>query len=865
MTSSRGEYASWVSLGGCRADLMDMEEAVSHIADRCARGAALPLGVVSLNLDHLKHFGPASPWRHTFDPACSTGDLEWLHLLDGAPLVAQARRLTGRDWPRLAGSDLIEPVLSAARARGASVGFLGGTAEAHALLPARLPGLRIAGCWAPARAHLADPVAARALAEEVRRAGVDLLVVGLGKPRQELWIAEYGARTGAGALLAFGAVVDFLAGRVPRAPEWVSWHSLEWAWRLAHEPKRLSRRYLVQGPPAYVSLRRGPVPSAPRVPAPRPAVSWPGAFVGPDDRADVAVLVVTYNSAEHVDALLASLRAEARDHRMRVVVADNCSDDGTLALVQRHRDVVAFSTGGNLGYAAGVNLARRRAGRAGSLLVLNPDLTVSPGAVAALRRRLARPGVGAVVPRIVDLEGRTALSLRREPSVARALGDAVLGDHLAHRPHWFSEVDRSPESYLHPHVLDWATGAAVLVDASVAEQVGDWDEGFFLYVEETDFFRRVRAAGHTVWFEPAATVRHVQGGSGASPGLTALANVNRVRYMERYASRRAPAFRTAIALGEALRMARPDHRAALGALLHRTQWPDLPHAPSEESSAPGWALPSGSVVIPAHDEAAVLARTLRPIAPFAAMGSVEVVVACNGCTDGTAAVARSFDGVTVLELPEASKAAALNAADRVAVRWPRLYLDADVEISAQALHDLFAALAGGRLRAARPPFEYALAADATPVVRSYYRARQRLFADGSQLWGSGAYAMSQAGRARFGDFPDLTADDLFVDSLFDEDEKAVVDTAPVRVHVPRDVAGLVPVLRRSYRGNRELAVAGGPPAAAGGVGRLLRSVRRPDHVVDAVAYGLLAVTGRTAARTSGYDGWERDDSSRPLT
>ncbi len=247
---------------------MAFDTAVDLVSGRAAAGGAKPLAVVSVNLDHIKHFGTGGALADLGiggggSPAGARpgekSSVEWLSLLDGAPLVAQAKRMTGRVWPRLAGSDLIDPLLDQASTRGVRIGFLGGTEETHGLLKRKLsasrPDLVVAGWWAPARSELSDPQACRQLAAEISRAGVDLLVVGLGKPRQEEWISAYGALTGARVLLAFGAAVDFLAGRVSRAPRWVSGHGLEWAWRLAHEPRRLARRYLADGPPAYRRLR----------------------------------------------------------------------------------------------------------------------------------------------------------------------------------------------------------------------------------------------------------------------------------------------------------------------------------------------------------------------------------------------------------------------------------------------------------------------------------------------------------------------------------------------------------------------------------------------------------------------------------
>lgn len=243
------------------------------------------------------------------------------------------------------------------------------------------------------------------LADEIRQAAPDVLVVGLGKPRQELWIAEYGHLTGAKVLLAFGAVVDFLAGHVRRAPLWASSHGLEWAWRLMLEPRRLARRYLVEGPEAYVKLRTassrdtaagGAVASSAAigidvVPEPVPSRAQ-GSFVPATDRADVAVVVVTYNNADDVGPLVASLRKEAADVRIKVVVADNSPDESTFLELSHHPDVTAVRTGGNLGYAGGINAALSLAGEAGSYLILNPDLRVEPGALAAMLKRMNTQG-----------------------------------------------------------------------------------------------------------------------------------------------------------------------------------------------------------------------------------------------------------------------------------------------------------------------------------------------------------------------------------------------------------------------------------------------------------------------------------------
>jgi exopolysaccharide biosynthesis WecB/TagA/CpsF family protein len=381
--------APWVNLGGVPVKLMDAAGALREILDRGGSPDAKPLGVCSANLDHIRHFGAGSRWIGTLD---APAPVEWLTLIDGAPLATEARRLTSTTWPRLAGSDLIHPFLDGAATRGLRLGFLGGSEETQKLIAGKFaterPELRVVGWWAPARSTLGDAAASRKLAEEIRAAAPDVLVVGLGKPRQELWIAEYGHLTGAKVLLAFGAVVDFLAGNVRRAPLWASSHSLEWAWRLMLEPRRLARRYLVEGPEAYLKLRTSSscdIESTTQisttsyaVPEPVPSRA-PGSFIPATERADVAVVVVTYNNADDVGPLVASLRKEAADVSIKVVVADNSPDESTLLELAHHPDVTTVRTGGNLGYAGGINAALNVAGEARSYLILNPDLRVEPG------------------------------------------------------------------------------------------------------------------------------------------------------------------------------------------------------------------------------------------------------------------------------------------------------------------------------------------------------------------------------------------------------------------------------------------------------------------------------------------------------
>ncbi|WP_019180092.1 glycosyltransferase family 2 protein [Microbacterium yannicii] len=308
-------------------------------------------------------------------------------------------------------------------------------------------------------------------------------------------------------------------------------------------------------------------------------------FVVDEGRADVVVIIVTFNSAGEIDGLIDSLRHEGSDAALRVVVADNSSSDDTLARLRAHPDITVVETGGNLGYAGGINVAAARVGTARAQLVLNPDLRVARGSVRAMLDALAaNPGAGAIAPRIVGEDGALAMSLHNEPGVVRAVADAALGPIWRRRPRMLSEWVRNPTAYDSPRRTDWATGAALLISSDAAELVGEWDERFFLYSEETDYCRRIRDAGFDVWYEPGATVQHSQGASGSSPQLDALLQVNRLRYMRKHAPRRAGAYRWAALLGAALRSARSEaHRLAAAMLRDETRWRELPSAQAAPS------------------------------------------------------------------------------------------------------------------------------------------------------------------------------------------------------------------------------------------------------------------------------------------
>lgn len=281
--------------------------------------------------------------------------------------------------------------------------------------------------------------------------------------------------------------------------------------------------------------------------------------------------------------------------------------------------------------------------------------------------------------------------------------------------------------------------------------------------------------------------------------------------------------------------------------------------------------PSISIIIAAHDEARVIGSCLAALAAQHNPPSYEIIVAANGCRDDTAAVARRHPGVTVLELPNPGKTAALNAADRVARGSRRVYLDADILLPPDYLAQVDRMLpVHGPARAAVPKRRLQLTGRPWPV-RAYFAINQRLPAYEDGLFGRGVIALSTRGRTRFGRFPEVIADDLFLDSIFDDREKLRLDVT-VEVATPQRLGQLIRRLSRVRRGNAALRQA----ARGGAIGRTIRPadhwawlrdvvLPEPRLAPAGVVYAAITVIAAGLARSQVREGtaWTSDGSSRP--
>ncbi|GAA2997236.1 glycosyltransferase [Streptosporangium longisporum] len=314
------------------------------------------------------------------------------------------------------------------------------------------------------------------------------------------------------------------------------------------------------------------------------------------DRPPLAIVIVTYASGRVVEGCLSSLEAAlAGAGPARVIVVDNASPDDTVERVRRAAPwAEVVQTGRNGGFAAGVN-AGIAAADGCDVFVLNPDIRLAPGSVLPLRRALAVPGTGVVAPRLTSETGELHLSLRRRPTVTRALGEALLGGHRAGRIPALGELVVDPAAYDGPRTArtaDWVTGAAWLVSRACLDALGPLDERYFLYSEETEYMLRAGRAGFAIRYEPESRAVHLGGEQSVSSRLWAISAANRVRmHRELHGGPRGLLMRLAVGLNELIRgVARGReggrrHRAALRELVVMRRWPRLPAEPGSAASA----------------------------------------------------------------------------------------------------------------------------------------------------------------------------------------------------------------------------------------------------------------------------------------
>jgi N-acetylglucosaminyldiphosphoundecaprenol N-acetyl-beta-D-mannosaminyltransferase len=232
-----------VKIGSVSIDALAFGEAIDAIEDLVTRGKG---GMVfTPNVDHIV-IAEEDP---RFRAAYAEADLA---LVDGTP-VLWAARLLGSPLPeKISGSDLIRPLAERAAQRGWRLYFLGGqpgvAAQAKEILEREYPGLRVVGTSAPMIDLSRDISEQRDVVDAIREAMPDLLFLALGAPKQEIFAHRVRGLLGPVVMLGIGASLDFVTGTAKRSPSWMSAVGLEWIYRLAQEPERLWKRYLLRDP-----------------------------------------------------------------------------------------------------------------------------------------------------------------------------------------------------------------------------------------------------------------------------------------------------------------------------------------------------------------------------------------------------------------------------------------------------------------------------------------------------------------------------------------------------------------------------------------------------------------------------------------
>jgi GT2 family glycosyltransferase len=297
----------------------------------------------------------------------------------------------------------------------------------------------------------------------------------------------------------------------------------------------------------------------------------------------VAVVIVTYNSGDVLEGCLRSLAAQTGVDLSAVVVADNASKDDCVAIAEAAAGdlpVRVVQMGRNAGYAAAINAgtATLELRKLDAVLILNPDCRLRPDTLATLAGALRQPGRAVAAPKLLNPDGSLQPSLRRTPTVGRALVEAVIGGDRAGRIGSLGELVFDPSAYEKAGPVAWVTGAAMLVSADAVRELGPWDESFMLYSEETEYCLRATDRGWTLWYEPDAVVEHIGGESAVNPVLYALMVANKViLFRRRRGATAGLAYRASVVLGEAIRAAagRRTSKASLRPLMKLSRRDDL--------------------------------------------------------------------------------------------------------------------------------------------------------------------------------------------------------------------------------------------------------------------------------------------------
>lgn len=230
------------------------------------------------------------------------------------------------------------------------------------------------------------------------------------------------------------------------------------------------------------------------------------------DAGILSVIIVNYNTGDHLMACVRSLYENVVDVPMEVIIIDNASTDESISPVRESfNDIDILLNPNNVGFAVACNQGICRA-RGGYLLLLNPDTIVQPRAVQETLAFLKRtPEAGLVGCRLLDSNGNVERSCRTFPTTRDYLFDGLFLTKIFPRSKLFGRFYLTNTTFVEPTEVDMVLGAFFLFKRSVLEDIGPLDERFFIYTEERDYCYRAKAAGWKVYYYPRAEIIHIGG------------------------------------------------------------------------------------------------------------------------------------------------------------------------------------------------------------------------------------------------------------------------------------------------------------------------------------------------------------------
>lgn len=212
-----------------------------------------------------------------------------------------------------------------------------------------------------------------------------------------------------------------------------------------------------------------------------------------------------------------------------------------------------------------------------------------------------------------------------------------------------------------------------------------------------------------------------------------------------------------------------------------------------------------SVIIPAHNEEASISKCLKPLIEYRSNSNdLQIIVVSNNCTDNTVSIVKQFEPQLIcLETKIASKTNAINLGEKSAIRYPRIYLDADIILNTNSINALINLFKDEKCLAGSVEAKMDLS-NSSWFVKAFYDIWLSLPYCKAGMIGSGVYAISEKGRARFSLFPDIIADDGYIRCLFKENERRVTKGSFALVTAPHDLFSLIKIKTRARLGRYQL-------------------------------------------------------------